>query len=121
MATEEIVKLSPDAILELLRSRRCPPEGFEGSERRQQARWPFPGTVELRPDGGDGSVQWFGTCENLSQGGLGLTCDESFEPGTPLEITFHLPEATFYGRAEVCHSHETPRGYLVGVKFIWDG
>ena len=120
MATEEIVKLSREAILELLRSRRLPVDEFDGPERRRQSRWPFPSAAELRPDGGDGSVQWFGTCENLSQGGLGVTCDHVFEPGTTLEISFHLPEASFYGRAVVRHCHETPRGQYVGVEFLWD-
>lgn len=117
MLADEIVKLSREGILDLLRERARPDDAFGGGNRRRRPRWPFPGTIELWPADGDGTRQWFGTCHNLSEGGLGITCDDPFEADTPLEIAFHLPEASFYGKATVRHCLETPRGYMIGLQF----
>lgn len=120
MKMDEIVKLTREAICDLLQRRQEGAEAFDGSERRTAPRWPFPGTVELRPDGGDGTVQWFGVCRDVSEGGLGMTCDQAFEPGTRLEIAFHLPEASFYGLASVRHCTEIPDGCIVGLQFEFE-
>ena len=121
MSTEEIVKLTREGVQDLIRNQSEPSDDYDGTNRRRQPRWPFPGTVELWPDGGDGSRQWFGTCRDLSEGGLGFNCDAYFEPGTPLEIAFHLPAASFYGKATVRHSLESPDDdYIVGVQFNYE-
>lgn len=119
--TESIYRLTRRRIDKLLDGRRTSPDAFGGDERRRQPRWPFPGTAELWPAGADGPPQWFATCLNLSEGGMGLRCDEPFEPGTPLDIAFHLPEASFFGRVTVRHCVETPKeDYHLGVQFAFE-
>jgi len=120
MITDEIVKLSRERMADLVRSRHDPPADFDGEERRVVTRWPFPGTAELRPAEGDGRPLWFATCRNVSETGLGISTDEPFEPGTPLEIAFHLPEASFYGKATVRYCTQTPQAYLVGLEFDFE-
>jgi hypothetical protein len=120
MHTDEIVKLSREVINDLIDRRYKPDKRHGGSERRRAPRWPFPGTVEIRPDGGDGLEQWFGTCVNLSDTGLGFTCDERIDPGSRLEIAFHYPEKSVYGRGIVRYAMETPNGWLVGLEFIFE-
>lgn len=119
--TEEIVSLSREVILDILDRRAAEDPGFpdrrRGAERRRHQRWPFPGTVELRPDDEDGHEHWFGTCRDLNETGLGMCCDRYFEPGTRLEISLHLPEASVYGFARVRYCMETPRGFMTGIEF----
>lgn len=118
MIADEIVKLTREQVAALLRSREEEKaEPFLGKERRHVPRWPFPGAVELRPAGGDGTQQWFATCRDLSDIGMGMWGDCHLEPGTPVEIAFHLPEASFYGNATVRYCEEAQDQYLIGVEF----
>ena len=122
MPTDEIVQLTPETVREVIEDRKKHEvefKPFEGNEQRRQPRWPFPSTAEIAPVDGDTTVRWFATCHDLSQSGLGMTCDRYFEPDTPLEIGIHLPEATLYGRAVVRYCMETPRGFMTGVEFIF--
>jgi hypothetical protein len=115
MNTEEIVKLTPEAIGEVLRSRR------EGSacERRRSSRWPFPGTVEIHATDEDGPC--FGSCRDISESGLGMRCDHYFEPESRISLSIHLPEATLYGEAVVRYCMQTPLGFMTGVEFVFTG
>ncbi len=119
MRTDEIVKLSRDVINSLI-DKRFQPDRFKGHEKRRAERWPFPGTVEIRPDGGDGIERWYGTCINLSESGLGFTCDDRIDPGSKLEVSFHYPEKSVYGRGIVRYCMESPDGHLIGLEFIFD-
>ena len=122
MPTEEIVQLTPEAVREIVAERKRHEAGFEPfgtSERRRQPRWPFPSTAEIAPVDGDTTLRWFATCHDLSESGLGMTCDRYFKPDTPLEIGIHLPEATLFGQAIVRYCMETPRGYMTGVEFVF--
>lgn len=126
MRTNEIVKLTRDGIARLVAKRAeeedAPrPTADQGHERRRAIRWPFPGTVEIRVCGCDSSQLWFGSILNLSEGGLGMTCDRKFPLGTELEISVHLPEASFYGRCTVRHTCENEyEEYVTGVEFLFD-
>lgn len=122
MQTEEIVKITRARVAELvkIRERSEDAELFEGDERRQYSRWPFPGAVELSPAGGDGRSRWYATCGNLSLGGLGMMADRHFAPGMVVDLSCHLPEATLYGQATVRHCRQTEYGYLVGVEFNFE-
>ena len=120
MQTNEIIRLTRQAVAELLASREAAAEPYEGHERRRVPRWPFDGAVEFRLAGGTGSPQWFGSCDNLSQTGLGASCDRHFEPGTRVEITVHQPEASLFGEATVCHCTQRGDEYYVGVDFDFD-
>jgi len=124
MKTNEIVKLTREAIAELLRSREAPDNQFQGAERRRAPRWPFPGTVELRrPDENDPAL-WFATCRDVGATGVGMTTDHYFKPGTRLDVALHLPEASFYGKATVRYcvevEDETQDQYAMGLEFDFD-
>jgi len=119
MKTEEIVRLTRKRVAALVKARQEQedPDFFEGGERRENFRWPFPGAVELWPAGGDGRERWYATCRNLSMGGLGMVAEQPFEAGTQVEIACHFPEATFFVEAVVRHCTPVPDGFLVGVEF----
>lgn len=120
MTTDEIIQLSPESIREIIRLRQEKHAGFEGRERRHAPRWPFPGTAELRPVDEQSTDRWFASCRDLSDTGLGLSCERFFEPGTQLEISVHLPEATLYGKVAVRYCMKTSRGFMTGVEFCFD-
>jgi len=117
METDEIFKLTRRGIADLLRSPAHAAAAHSGNERRQTPRGTFPATVEIYPAGGDGTERWFGTCRNLSETGLGMSCDRHFDPEMPLDIAIHLPEASLCGRAVVRYCMETPHGFMVGLEF----
>src|SRR5262249_14927464 len=116
MNTDEIVKLTQQTVQDLIRSRLQGVEACPGHEGRKSPRWPFPGTVEIQSvDGSPG--QWFGPCRNISETGLGMSCDQAFEQESVLEIAIHLPEATLYGNGIVRYSQQTPAGFMTGIEF----
>lgn len=119
MKTDEIVRLTPKRVARLVRARqeREAPELFEGKEHRSNMRWPFMGAVELWPAAGDGQERWYATCQNLSEGGMGMVTEDAFDTGTPVELACHLPEASFFGFGTIRHCTEIPDGYLVGIEF----
>jgi hypothetical protein len=148
METQEIVKLTRETVAELVKLRgQCNEAAvFKGTDRRRSegrdhqypkgsdrrrsdasgrrrspARWPFPGMIELTPVGDDGGKPWFATCTDLNLGGLGLMADRSLSVGTVVEFACHLPEKTIFGRATIRHCTKTPKGYKVGIEFIFDG
>ena len=124
MISSEIVKLTRANIARLLRSHESPEGGFLGHERRRSLRWPFPGTVELRPVGGREDDVSFGSCRDVSATGVGITAEGYFEPGTCLEISMHLPEASFYGQATVRYCEEIEAAeddpYAMGLEFQFE-
>jgi hypothetical protein len=119
MKTEEIVRLTRRTVADLVRARHGDVEPFLGHERRRSPRWPFPGTVELHPTDGT-TDQWFATCRNVSETGLGMCCDRFFDVGTVLEIAIHVPERTLYGRGIVGYCQKTPAGFMTGIEFDFD-
>ena len=123
MPTDEIVKLTRKQVSRLIRRRmEAAGQQFEGKEQRRARRWPFPGTVELRYADGSDPNQWFASCRDISEGGMGMKTDVCFAPDTVLDISVHLPEQTLYGQATVryCRELETESEYLMGVQFIFD-
>jgi hypothetical protein len=122
MKTEEIVKITRKRVADLVKSRAegKGPGLFAGHEKRQHTRWPFPGAVELSPVDDDGRTRWFGTCGNVSLGGLGVITERCFDDGAAFEISCHLPEMTLVGRVSVRHCEEIPQGYMVGLRFEFD-
>ena len=122
MKTDEILKLSRQAVITLIERRLANGklEAFEGHERRRSPRWPFPGQVEVRPADDPRAVPMFFECRDLSETGLGMRGDESFELGTVLDLSVHVPEGTLYGQGVVRYSMKTPRGHMTGVEFIFE-
>ena len=117
---DEIVKLTRRGIRELLEGRYAHSESYGGSERRHLPRWPFPGPVEIWPVDGDGRTRWLGTSRDISESGMGMSCDTHFDPGTCLEIALHLPEATFCGKGLVRYCAESRHGFMIGVEFEFE-
>ena len=74
MDAERIVKLTPDAIRELLEARHIPTISKTVTlSRRGEERWPFPGTVEVwLPDDCYGEKHLLATMHNLSTSGLAM-------------------------------------------------
>jgi PilZ domain len=119
MNTDEIIQLTRESIRDLVYSRQAEVDSLPGHTRRRTPRWPFPGTVGIHPtDGTNG--QWFATCRDISETGLGMCGEHYFYPDTIVEIAIHLPEATLYGRAVVRYCQQTPSGYMTGVEFTFD-
>ncbi len=116
--TDEIIKLTPKAINQLIRSRHADSEPHPGHERRRAPRWPFPGTVEIHPADGH-QEPCFATCRNISETGLGMSSDRYFELETVLDIAIHLPEATLCGRGVVRYCQQTPSGFMTGIEFMF--
>lgn len=123
MKTEEIVKLSREAILGLIESRQAAGQlqPFAGPERRRAQRWPFPGQVEVRAAGDDTAPAAYFECRDLSESGMGMCGDTHFPVGTMIELSLHLPELSFYGQAVVRYCMETSRGHMMGVEFVFEG
>ncbi len=123
MATDEIVRLTRKQVSRLIHKRMQEAgHKFEGREKRRMPRWPFPGTVELRRADGTDPNQWFASCRDISEGGMGMKTDTYFAPDTVLDISVHLPEQTFYGQAAVryCRELDSESEYLLGVQFIFE-
>ncbi|MCG3126872.1 MAG: hypothetical protein CHACPFDD_01727 [Phycisphaerae bacterium] len=121
MDAQEIVKLTPQAIQEILQARL--PAGAEDSrtsEQRRTARWPFPGTVEVwLPDGEYGERHLLATLHNLSPNGLAMRSRRAIHAGTLIALALHQPELSCYGDALVRHCTRSHTGYLVGVEFVF--
>jgi hypothetical protein len=128
MQTDEIVKLTHKRVTALIKARheaaaraQAVPEGsdHDGPERRRAARWPFKGAVEMWPAGGDGRVVTHATCLNISETGMGASCDEPLEPGSILDVAIHLPEMTLCGRAAVRYCAPVRSQFNVGMEFLF--
>lgn len=121
MDADSIVKLTPDAIRELLESRdvNCKAQGGPG--RRTQERWPFAGTVEVwLPEGSYGERHILATLHNLSFGGLAMRTRRPIPADTKITLAIHEPELSCYGAAVVRHCTSASVGYLVGVEFDFE-
>lgn len=120
MKTDEIVKLTRNNIAEFLAENAGPVEPHDGPQRRREPRWPFPGAVEVYPCSANGSVQWLGTLRNVSASGLGMSCERYLKPETLVDISFHMPDASFYGKAVVRYCQQVRNEFMCGVEFLFD-
>ena len=121
MDANEIVPLTREALRNLLASRLPTGPATEELARRCLPRWPFPGAVELwvaDPGGTDRHI--IATLHDLSEGGVGVRCDVTVDPGTTVPIAVHQPEISFHGQATVRHCTPRGRGYLIGLEFRFD-
>lgn len=121
MDAENIVKLTPDAVRELVDARRAKAIGKpQTNEHRKSERWPFPGAVEVwLPEGTYGDRHILATMHNLSIDGLAMRTRRPLSVGAKIEIALHQPEVSLYGEAFVRHCTHAPVGYLVGVEFAF--
>lgn len=120
MDAEQIVKITPEAIHELLEARR-PKISPEAKGARKKDRWPFAGTVEVwLPDDCYGERHILATLHNLSENGLAMRCRRPIQTGTRLSLALHQPELSCYGHSVVRHCTRANVGYLVGVEFLYE-
>ncbi len=118
MDSLEIMPLSRSAIRALLQSREAPPSST-GQERRATGRWPFPVPVELWLEDEDGQAFYqLATCNDLSEVGAGIVCDEALSVGTTFDMAIHQPEASYHGRGVVRHCTPHTEGFFVGMQFV---
>ncbi|MBI4582304.1 MAG: PilZ domain-containing protein [Planctomycetes bacterium] len=123
MDIEEIVRLTRQQVAAVIEARQKTALGETehpvAHERRRHTRWPFKGAVEIWPENGDGRIVTHGTCLNIGETGLGLSCDEHLQPGSTVEIAVHLPEATLCGKAIVRYCAEVRNQFMVGMEFVF--
>ncbi len=120
MRTDEIVKLTRENIAQFLAENTEPADSYDGPQRRREPRWPFPGAVEVYPINASGGIQWLGTLRNVSASGLGMSCERYLKPETVVDISFHMPDASFYGKAVVRYCKEVRNEFMCGVEFLFD-
>ncbi len=122
MDAEKIVKLTPEAIQELLDARSAEVIPKSGPGQRREERWPFPGTVEIwLPEGTYGDRHVLATLHNLSAHGLAMRARRPIARDVRLSLAIHLPELSCYGHAIVRHCTRAHVGYLVGAEFVYHG
>lgn len=121
MDAQEIVKISPESIREMLEA-QVPCEDIpSGDEQRRSPRWPFPGTVEIwLPDDAFGERHVLATLHNLSPTGLAMRTRRAVHSGTRISLAIHQPELSCYGHAVVRHCTRSNVGYLIGVELVFE-
>lgn len=120
MDADKIVKLTPEAVRELIDSMQIESHNKLPQGKRRDERWPFPGTVEIwLPDEAYGERHLLATLHNLSAGGLAMRTRRPIPTGTTLSLALHQPALSCYGHAIVRHCTRAPVGYLVGVEFTF--
>lgn len=118
MDAEKIVKLTPEAIHELLEGMRIDAQSKQLPGKRREERWPFPGTVEVwLPDECYGERHMLATLHNLSLSGLAMRARRPIPSATRVSLAVHQPELSCYGHGIVRHCTRAPVGYLIGVEF----
>jgi hypothetical protein len=121
MDAERIVKLTPDAIRELVEPRGVKTVSKHENGMRREERWPFPGAVEVwLPETCYGERHVLATVHNISPHGLAMQLERPIDKDTKIELAIHEPELSCYGNAFVRHCTRTAAGYLVGVEFSFD-
>jgi hypothetical protein len=120
MDAEEIVKLSPEAVLELIDSRHIDAVAKQGQGLRREERWPFPGTVEMwLPESCYGDRHVLATLHNLSPHGLAIRSRRPVPKDTRVSLAIHQPAMSCYGYGVVRHCTRAHVGYLIGVEFAF--
>lgn len=120
MDAEQIVKLTPKSVRELIDLHRVESVPKQSSGNRREERWPFPGTVEVwLPEGCYGERHLLATLHNLSPHGLAMRSRRPVAGETKISLAIHLPELSSYGHAVVRHCTQAHVGYLIGVEFVY--
>lgn len=121
MDAERIVKLTPEAVRELLEGRRIESQAKKPPGKRTEERWPFPGTVEVwLPDECYGERHILATLHNLSAHGLAMRTRRPIPSATRVSLALHQPELSCYGHGIVRHCTRAAVGYLVGIEFHFE-
>lgn len=120
MDAEQIVRISPEVIRELIDAHRVELQPKHQHVARKEQRWPFPGTVELwLPEDTYGERHLLATLHNLSANGLGMRCRQPVPVNTRIAVAIHQPELSCYGDAVIRHCTRSQVGYLIGMEFVF--
>lgn len=120
MDAERIVKLTPEAVHELVESQRAEAIAKAPPGDRREERWPFPGTVEVwLPEECYGERHVLATLHNLSVHGLAMRSRRPIPVETRVSLAIHQPALSCYGHAVVRHCTQAHVGYLVGVEYAF--
>ena len=118
MDAERIVKLTPQAIEELLGAHRVEATAKRTPGKRSEERWPFPGAVEVwLPEDCYGEKHLLATLHNLSAHGLAMRARRPIPKDTKVSLAIHQPELSCYGNGVVRHCTQAHVGYLIGLEF----
>jgi hypothetical protein len=123
MDAERIIKLSVNAVRELLDSQNIHIQTThkQPAGARRSPRLPFPVAVEVwLPDSCYGERHMFATMHILSLHGLAMRTRLPIPTDTPISLAIHEPSLSCYGQAVVRHCTRGPVGYLIGVEFIFN-
>jgi hypothetical protein len=116
---KEFVALTADAIQKLLRAGEDRTADRRQQERRREPRWPFASPVQLWVRNRMGQeVEIHATCINLTETGLGLSCEKPLESGLCIPIAIHQAEATYHGKGVVRHCTPSNGEYFVGIELV---
>ena len=120
MDADEIVSLTAESISDLIESYLSAEEAEAETGNRHAPRWPFPGALQawVTDEHGVETIA-FGTCYNISAGGLAGRTDDLLPVGEILPIAIHLPQASYHGQATVRHCTPKTNGYFVGLEFYF--
>lgn len=120
MDADQITRITPEALREMLDARAPGGPGKAASCKRKDERWPFAGTVEIwLPDECYGERHVLATLHNLSANGLAMRTRRPIPTGTRVSLAIHQPELSCYGKAVVRHCTRAQVGYLVGAEFVF--
>ncbi|TWT45980.1 PilZ domain protein [Phycisphaerae bacterium RAS1] len=121
MDAERIVKLSPQAVRELVDAAAVPSHAKQDLSKRRTERWPFAGTVEIwLPDECYGERHLLATVHNISLHGFAVRTRRPIPNGTQVSFALHQPELSGYGTGQVRHCTRAQVGYLIGVEFVFE-
>ncbi len=118
MDAEEIIPLTAETVVDLVRHHRTAEGARAETGKRRAPRGLFPGAVQLWvADNRGAETLIFGTCCNVSRYGLGVRTDLPVEVGVTVPVAIHLPQASYHGKATVRHCTAQTNAYFVGMEF----
>jgi hypothetical protein len=120
MIVDEVLELTRERIKSIVAEQPSPSTAV-GDDRRSGPRWPVGGLVELWDRAAAAGASGYGTCREISEGGIGIQCSRSFEVGASVMLALHLPDVAMQGRGTVRYCAPCERGYSVGVEFGFIG
>jgi hypothetical protein len=95
-------------------------EPYVGIERRKYPRKPVTCVVEYWPADGNWRQPLIGECSNISECGLGMSCNCYIEPHILVGFAIYLDTACFHGLASVRYCKKVRDKYMVGLEFIFE-
>jgi len=120
MNAEVTEQLTRDSISGLLVTPETgPSDELSDTDQRRTPHWLTDGGVELWPLDENWQQPWCGKCHNISVGGMGLSSDHYFEPGSVVGINLHLADSRLQGKAAVRYCQKVRNQFMTGLEFIF--